>query len=78
MFVSNKSVWEVVEEYLKRYGKATCNELLDALYNTGVFISDTALRERIRKWSKEGRLVIKRRGRAGVALVFLAPAQPEE
>jgi SAM-dependent MidA family methyltransferase len=78
MFVSNKSVWEVVEEYLKRYGKATCNELLDALYNTGVFISDTALRERIRKWRKEGRLVVKHRGRAGVALVFLAPTQPEE
>jgi len=69
----------VVEEYLKRYGKASYKELLDALYNAGVFISDSALKNRIRKWSREGRLVVKLRGRAGPASVFLAPTStPEE
>ena len=77
MFASNKSIWEVVEEFLQDRGEATYPDLQDALLEAGYLLPYSTLTNRINRWKKEGRVVVNRRGRPPTAYIRLAPAQEE-
>jgi len=77
MFVTNKSIWEVVEEFLQDRGEATYLELQDALLEAGYLLPYSTLTNHISNWKKEGRVVVNRRGKPSTAYIRLAPAQEE-
>jgi hypothetical protein len=67
--------WGVVRAYLQEHGEATYRELLDALQEAGLCLTERALQARVKRWESRGRLVIERRGFPAMAIVKLPVAQ---
>jgi hypothetical protein len=67
--------WGVVRAYLQEHGEATYRELLDALQEAGLRMTENALHKRLKRWESRGRLVIERRGFPPTAFVKLPVAQ---